>query len=474
VTARVLGPLEGWVEGLAETGVHLQGEQAGRPPDLVVAPAADAARAAALRAPMVLLEARGRSAPLHRRYPAVERFLAVPSVEEPVLLVPLGHDRALRYAIGNWSLAHSLGRRVRNRLARSRPLRRALPIVRPLVTVASLSPGPPFMIAAARAAGVDDVGEWFLTFGSADALTRGVFHVFRDGADEPAWVVKFARVRGYTAPFDRDARGLAVADGGGDAVRARAPRLLGRFEVDGLAASVESAAVGARLTHLLLGRAPRTEKERAIEAVAAWTLDVARSTARGPEELAAERRRLAEEVVPRWHDHGVPPDLVDRIGPVPGVLQHNDLGSWNVVARSPAEFTAVDWESGRAVGLPLWDIVYFLADALTHLDGASTSNERRDEHNLRLFRGELPSSEILFRWLRRTVEALAIPNESVGPIVTLCWLHHGLSGGARRATADLHTPGDAAAQLADAERIARLWLRGDGLGPGWSAWQRGR
>ena len=470
----MLGALEGWVEGLDEAGVQVRGDEAGQAPDLVVASAGDAARAAALGASSVLLEGRGRSRPLRRRYPVVERFLPVPSVEEPVLLVPLGHDRALRYAIGNWSLAQGLRRRVRNRLARSRPLRAALPTLRPLVTTASLEPGPPLMVGAARAAGVEDVGEWFLTFGSADALTRGVFHVFPAGATEPAWALKFARVRGFTAPFDRDASGLAVAAGGGDAVRARAPRLLGRFEVDGLPASVETAAVGARLTHLLLGRASRADKERAIDAVAAWTLDVARSTRREPDELAPERRRLAEEVVPRWHDRGVPAGLVDRVGSVPAVLQHNDLGSWNIVARSPSEFTAVDWESARAVGLPLWDLVYFLADALTHLDGASTGVDRRDEHNLRLFRGELPSSGILFRWLRRTVEALAIPDESVGLIVTLCWLHHGLSGVARRATADLHTPGDAAAELADAERIARLWLRGDGLGPSWPAWQRGR
>jgi hypothetical protein len=281
-------------------------------------------------------------------------------------------------------------------------------------------------------------------------------------------------VPGYTDPFDRDERGLGIAEAGGDVVRRRAPRLLGRFEAAGLPASVETAAVGSRLTHLLLGPARRAEKAGAIEAVAAWTLEVGRATRRPPELLAEERRRLADAVVPSWRDQGVPPDLVERVGPVPGVLQHNDLGSWNIVARSSSEFTAVDWESARAVGLPLWDLVYFLADALTHVDGASFGDDRRNEHNRRLFRGELPSSEILFRWVRRTVEALEIPEESVAPIVTLCWLHHGLSGGARRATADLRTPGDAATALADAERIARLWLRADGLGLDWTAWQGSR
>jgi len=469
----VLGSLEGWRQGLGEAGVQVR-EHADRVPDLVVSPAADAARAAARGAPMVLVEGRGNPRALRSRYPVVGRFLVVPEVAAPALIVPLGYDRALRYATGNWSLAQSLRRRVRNRLARSGPLRRALPMLRPIVTTASLDPGLPFLVDAARAVGVDGVGEWFITFGSADALTRGVFHVFPSGAHDPGWALKFARVRGYADPFDRDARGLAVAAEGGDVVRARAPRLLGRFDVAGLPASVETAAVGGRLTHLLLGRAPRADKERAIDTVAGWTLDVARSTRRAADELAQERRRLAEHVLPLWRDHGVPLDLADRVADVPGVLQHNDLGSWNIVARSPTDFTAVDWESARSVGLPLWDLVYFLVDALTHLDGASIGEEARDEHNRRLFRGELPSSALLFKWLRRTVDALAIPAGSVAPIVTLCWLHHGLSGRARRTTAAFHTPGDTAAQMADAERIARLWLRGDGLGPDWSAWQRAR
>jgi hypothetical protein len=472
----VTGSLESWAEGLRQAGVRVQTgtEDGDRSVDLVVSSAVDAGQSASLAAPMMLVEGRGGGRRLRRLYPVVERFLPVPSLTAPAMIVPLGHGAALEYAISHWSLAESVRRRVRNRLARSLLGRQALPALRPVVTVASRKPGPPFLIRAAGSLGVPKGGEWFLTLGSADALTRGVFHIFAAGAVDPHWALKFARVPGYTDPFDRDERGLRIAAAGGEVVRRRAPRLLGRFEVAGLPASVETEAVGSRLTHLLLGPSRQAEKLRAIEAVAAWTIDVARATVSPPAQLEEERRRLAEAVVPRWRDRGIPVDLVERVGPVPGILQHNDLGSWNIIVRSSSEFTAVDWESARAVGFALWDLVYFLTDALMLLDGASIGDDRRDTHNVRLFRGELPSSEILFRWLRRSVEALAIPEESVAPIVTLCWLHHGLSGGDRRAMADLRTPGEAAADVADAERIARLWLRTDGLGPGWAAWQRAR
>jgi hypothetical protein len=471
-SARVLGSLGDWAEGLRNAGVHV-GERAGEAavPDLAVAAAADAVAAAASGAPMVLVEGRGARRTLGLTYPIVERFLPVPSLAAPELILPLGHTAAGDYAVRNWSLARTLRRRVRNHLGRWLLARDSLPELRPLVTVATHETATPFLVRAAGQLAVPDGCEWFLTLGSADPLTRGVFHLFPPAAAEPSWALKFARVPGYTDPFDRDERGLGIAHAAGGVVRRRAPRLLGRLEVAGLTAAVETAAVGSRLTHLLQGRVQRAEKLRSIDAVAGWTIEAALATAVSPDRLSPERRRLAEEVVPSWRDFDVPSDLVELVGSVPAVLQHNDLGSWNIVVTSEADFTAVDWESARAEGFPLWDLVYFLTDALTHLDGASPV-ERRDAHNARLFRGELASSEILFRWLRKSVDALAIPDESVGPIVTLCWLHHGLSGGHRRAAVDTHTPGHAAAELSEGERIARLWLSAPGLGLSWEAWRR--
>jgi hypothetical protein len=465
----VIGSLEGWAEGLRDGGVYV-GEDA-RTPDLVVAAATDAKAAAESGAPMVLVEGRGGRRGLASVFPVVERFLPIPSLAAPHLILPLAHPHAADYAVRHWSGARTLRRRIRNRVARWLLVRGSFPELRPLVTVGVREGGAPFLVRAAHSLGVPESCEWFLTLGSGDPLTRGVFHLLPPGADEPSWVLKFARVPGYVEPFDRDERGLGIAHAAGNVIGRRAPRLHGRLEVAGLAATVETAAVGLRLTDFLQSPARREQKLRAIDAVAGWTIESALTSAAPPDRLAPERRRLAEEVVPSWSDLAVPGDLVERVGSVPAVLQHNDLGSWNIVVRSEADFTAVDWESARAEGFPLWDLVYFLTDAITHLDGASPP-ERRDAHNHRLFRGELASSEILFGWLRRSVEALAIPEESVAPLVTLCWLHHGLSGGHRRAAVDAHAPGHSAADLPDAERIARLWLSAPGLGPSWEAWRR--
>jgi hypothetical protein len=158
------------------------------------------------------------------------------------------------------------------------------------------------------------------------------------------------------------------------------------------------------------------------------------------------------------------------------VLQHNDLGTWNIVVdpATPASFTALDWESARPVGLPLWDLWYFLQDALGVLDGFAGLSDhdlvRREAHALRLFRGELSTSEVLFEWTRRAVAACGIPDGAVGSLATLCFVHHGLSHATRAEAVRRHTPEAAALDMLW-PRLAKGWLEDPALGVGWTGWR---
>ncbi|HEX6702184.1 MAG TPA: hypothetical protein VF101_15760 [Gaiellaceae bacterium] len=401
-----------------------------------------------------------------RGHSGVRRFAALPGPREPHLIVPVDRPRVASYAIRQWTVPHTPLLRRRNDVARLAIRLGSFPDLARSLTVAAPE-GPPFVVAAAADLGVPPEADWFLTLGEGDALTRAVFQLFEPRDDEPRWVLKFARVRGYTAPFERDERGLRLAEQSGDVVARHAPRLLGRFEVDGLACSLESAAAGRRLTYLLQRRGSREAKLREIEAVAAWAVDVARTTAAPADALLDERRRLQQDVPTRYPQ--APPDLVSRLPALPAVLQHNDLGCWNVVVGRRG-FTAVDWESARRHGLPLWDLLYFLVDALVHLDGAWQPG-RRETHAARLLLGETRSSEVLFRWVRAAVRALELPADAVGPVVTLGWLHHGLSPVARDAASSALAPGLRSAGTF-AEWMVEVWLRTPGLGPGWSSWRR--
>jgi hypothetical protein len=300
--------------------------------------------------------------------------------------------------------------------------------------------------------------------GQGDPLGRLVFVLFAPGEPQPSWILKLARVPSLVEPFERDERGLRLAAAAGPVVAQHAPAMVGRFETGGLQASVETAALGEPLSHLVLR--DRKAARAAIDEIASW-LVVVGSHATGS--LEEERRRLREDVVPLWLDRGAPADLVDRVPELDGVLQHNDPGSWNIVVHRDGGFVVVDWESAAPRGLPLWDLLYFLVDALPLLEGALTSHQRVTAA-VRLLRGESATSPVLFDWLRRAAEAAGVPADAVGPLATLCWLHHGLSHVSRRHAAEQVERG-AAAVLSPIDLLAPMWLEDPALGPEWRARQ---
>lgn len=457
--ASVIG-LPEWETALEAGGVELVRD--GVRADLAVAPTARAAEAIATGAPMLVLEGRVAPRALRRSAFSVRRYLPLPGVEAPDLVLPLDRRAPAAYALRRWRPADEPLKRRRNDAVAALIGAGAFPPLRPIQLAAARTDGPPFLIAAASELGVPVDARWFLTLGQGDTLTRAVFHLFRAGASDPEWVLKFARIRDYDEPFRRDERGLRLAQAAGDTVARRAPRLVGRAAADGFAYSVESAATGERLSTLLRRPAGRAEATAAVERVAAWLVEVGRATRRPARALDEERARLAD-VVAAWTGEGAPSDLASRLPPVEAVLQHNDVGSWNVVVDG-ADVTVLDWESAREAGLPLWDLLYFLVDALPLLDGADTADERA-ARALAILRGESRWSPLLFRWVREGVAAADVPANAVGVVATLCFLHHGLSHVERQRA------GGGSASLPPVELLAPAWLRDPALGPDWALWQ---
>jgi hypothetical protein len=466
--AIVLDGLEGWKAGLASAGIEVSHEaSAGSAPDLVVSPPRLVGRACRTGARSIIVEG-ARERALRESDYRPRRLLLRPTRERPTLALPLDQPTPASYALERWSVVDRRWKVVRKRAATALVSRGVFPSwASPVVTVASRAIGPPTFISAARELGVPGDANWFLTFGQGDALSRNAFQLFRAGSDRPEWVLKFARVAGYSTRFDDDARGLQLAHAAGGVIAAHAPRLVGRFDLEGVHASVETAAAGRRLRDVLLTPGDRAVKLRLIERIGDWILELGRRTQSSPEAMSAERERLRTEVLPRWREHDVGPELVDELPAIPAVAQHNDLGSWNVVADDD-DFVVLDWENVREAALPLWDLLYFLGDAFVLLDG-SDAPEQLPARMVRLFAGEAPSSPVLFSFIRRAAQAAAVPLDSVGPIATLSWLSHSSSIGAHNL--DLVARTRDQPRTHGIEDVARAWMAHPALGPGWSVWR---
>jgi hypothetical protein len=467
--AVVLGDLDEWRAGLVAAGVEVTPSLNGGPaPDLVVGPSQLAGEAASARARSVIVEG-ARERPLRPGAYRTSRVLLRPTRRRPTLALPLDQRLPAAYALERWSVVDRRWKAARMHSARALVAHGLFPAWgSPIVTVATREAGPPALIAAAAEVGIPTNAGWFLTFGQGDALSRNAFQLFRPGSDRPEWILKFARVAGYSERFDHDERGLGLAARAGGAVAARAPRLVGRYAVGGLHASVETAVAGRRLRDLLRTPGGRDAKLELVERIGEWILELGRLTRTSPEATAAERERLRREVVPTWRELGATTNLVDAVPPLPAVLQHNDLGTWNVVADG-SDFVVVDWENVREDALPLWDLLYFLADALILIDGGGEP-EQLPTDLARLFSGQAASSGLLFTWIRRAVDEIEIPPEAVGPLTTLCWLSHSHSFGAHNADLAAFTP-EEAPRTHGLEGIARAWMTHPALGPRWSTWR---
>lgn len=439
----------------------------GDAPDLVVSPARLAAAARAMGAGSVIVEGLAER-PFRSGEYRVRRLMLRPTRERPTLALPLDQPVPTSYALETWSVIDRRWKTARMHAARALVARGRFPSwASPVATVATRVAGQPRLVAAASEHGVPDNACWFLTFGQGDALSRNAFHLFRPASERPEWVLKFARVRGYSKRFADDERGLALAGAVGGAVAAHVPRLLGRFAVDGVQASVETAAAGRRLRDVLAQPGDRAAKLRLVDRIAAWILELDRLSRRPPEALSVELARLRSSVAPLWADLGVA-ELVDELPSLPAVLQHNDLGSWNVVAQGE-DFVVVDWEDARDAALPLWDLLYFLADALVQIDGPAAP-EQLPSRMTRLFAGEAPASPFLFAWIRRSADSMVVPADSVAKIATLCWLSHSLSAGRHDLELATYVPRHPA-RIHGFEGMARAWLEHPALGVGWSVWR---
>jgi hypothetical protein len=467
--AVVVGNLEEWRAGLVSAGIEVSNASSNRePPDLVVTTARLVAEARRTRARSIIVEG-SRERPFRGGDYEARRLLLRPTRERPTLALPLDQPAPVSYALERWSVVDRRWKTARLRAARVLVSRGLFPSwASPVVTVATQAAGPPTLVAAAAELGVPRDVSWFLTFGQGDALSRNAFQLFGAGSDQPEWVLKFARVAGYSERFDNDERGLELAHAAGGVVAAHAPRLVGRFEVDGVHASLETAAAGSRLSDLLLTPGDRTAKVKLIDRIAAWIQEVGRLTQTSSEAMGAERERLRSDVVPRWSELGVRSNLVDNLPPLAAVAQHNDLGPWNVVA-DDGDFVVVDWENVREAALPLWDLLYFLGNAFVLLDG-SNAPEHLPARMVRLFAGEAPSSRLLFSWVRRATDAAGVPPNAVGAIATLCWLSHSLSVGAHNEDLATFTPRDPP-RVHGFEGIAPAWMAHPALGPTWDAWR---
>ena len=409
--------------------------------------------------PMLLILGRAPRRPLISAGYSVERVVVRAGTYGPRLAFPLGNTSAARYALETTRPTRSVVDSARTAIVRA-ALSAGYAPADSVVTIATRIPGTPFPIAAAADLGADASGGWIAWFGDGDDLQRVVFHAFPTGSDVPTAVVKISRVQLNGSAFAADERGLNLLSSKAPNSSSNAPRILGRFEVEGLSGSVETAALGATLNLVLdEGDAPSTLRH--VERIADWLIAMGVESAGPSSDLAPELERLSRDILGAYAKYGVTDSILTPLESAPAVLAHRDPGSWNI-AVSGEQFSLLDWESAAYPSIPLWDLAYFLSDAYSALDGPAEADTKVDRIAA-LFKGEHPRSADLMAHLARGADALGLSHDAVGAAVVTGWLHHGRSFAARAT----RSSGSAVIEGL-INRVARTWLEDPKLGASWS------
>lgn len=251
---------------------------------------------------------------------------------------------------------------------------------------------------------------------------RLVFLFLREGATDPLLVVKVPRPGGACAQTEREGRLLArihsIREGGFDSI----PRRLACEPYRGRTILVETAMPGRAMDRGVVRRDPR----RCCEQTLAWLLDVQLGSRRPSDRDAIPRlleRDLVELEGPLAEDRGrldISRDLVRPLDQMdlPAVLEHGDLSHPNLLVGTDTSVAVVDWETAEPDGIPMTDLVFFLAYVARALEREGSPQALQRALN----EAFAARSGWATAYLRRYAEALELPRESVAPLFVACWI----------------------------------------------------
>ncbi|WP_088318899.1 phosphotransferase [Kineosporia sp. R_H_3] len=296
-----------------------------------------------------------------------------------------------------------------------------------------LGDGPPrYLVDVAAASGVDVRGmRWGLAAPGEYGSRKVLVLLFGPGPDAPLeCVVKLTRDPVLNPRLDNEFAGLRLL---AEREVANVPRAVFHGRHAGLTLLGQSAMDG-RAFDAVTSRA--ADCPRLLDAVdwvtALGTRTVARGTA--PDAVRDAAVDLTERFCTLYGSDAAERTALlghaEALGaqPVPVVVQHGDLGTWNLRVDAAGRTVVLDWEAIEPAGLPLLDLFYLVRTFALLSAGPGRDHDRGFRRDL-LEPGPLHTA--LAGTTRRYCEAVGVPAAAVEPLFALTWVHRAVKEATR-------------------------------------------
>jgi hypothetical protein len=269
--------------------------------------------------------------------------------------------------------------------------------------------------------------EWLLLTRGERSINKVAAFGFAQGDVVPRLVVKLARVAESGEALEREARALRGLHGARPGGVPGVPRPLALSATRGTTALGQTVVRG----HPLYSTLSRQSYEALAWKATRWLAALACGRPVVP--AAAWEDRLVQTPLTRFEDMFgavVSPELLrvararlEQLPDLPLVPEQRDFSPWNVVMDSHGVLGILDWESAELAGLPLVDLLYFLAYLAVFRDRA-TGHEREVAAYTRSLDPRTATGKITARCIAWYVDAVGIPCGVVEPLRILTWIIH--------------------------------------------------
>lgn len=282
-----------------------------------------------------------------------------------------------------------------------------------------------------------DTFRWGLSAGGEYSSRKLLFFLFdRDshrGETQPDYIVKMVRDGSFNYRLDNEARSLKILVESGFSDPEALPQVVFAGHHAGLSIVGESIITGVPFRQATQATADCPHGIAALDWFVELGAHTADNQAAAPADIAACLTQLFNRFVeiyqPTDEQHDFLAQQIAKIGrsvsAVPLVFQHGDPGPWNMLVTPSGRVAVLDWEAAEPIGMPLWDLFYFMRSY-------SLEAARKRGLNRRLaafteqFLEDTPLSRLYIETIVRYCDRIGLDRNLIEPFFYTCWMHRSL------------------------------------------------